>query len=165
VRVGLRTEAQVRKAFREIVQSARHFNPSAELRGVMVSPMAPEGLEVIIGTKLDDQFGPVIMFGIGGVLVEILKDVTFHVLPLSPTSARKMIRDIKSTALLDGFRGSPPRDRKALAKLLLTCSEVIEAYPQIQEMDLNPVRIYEHGLTVIDARILLKPAAGAPPAG
>ncbi|MCJ7830178.1 MAG: acetate--CoA ligase family protein, partial [Desulfobacterales bacterium] len=118
VRVGLRTAAQVRKAFQEIVANAGRFNPSADLRGVLVSPMAPDGLEVIIGTKIDDQFGPVIMFGIGGVLVEILKDVTFRVLPLSPSSARKMIRDIKSAALLDGFRGSLPRDQKALAKLL-----------------------------------------------
>ncbi len=97
------------------------------------------------------------MFGIGGVMVEILKDVSFRVLPISPFYAEKMIDEIKTAPLLDGFRGAPPSDKKALKKLLLNCSELIEAYPEILEMDLNPVIVYEKGLSIVDARIILKP--------
>jgi acetyltransferase len=120
--------------------------------------MLADGLEIIIGTKIDDQFGPVIMFGIGGVLVEVLKDVVFRVLPISRRSARYMVDEIRSAKLLDGFRGSRPRDRKAIINLLLTVSEIIQAYPDIQELDLNPVLVHEEGLSIADARIILKEA-------
>ena len=120
--------------------------------------MADPGFEVIIGTKIDDQFGPVIMFGLGGIWVEILKDVSFRVLPITPRSARRMIEEIKSAPILNGIRGNPPADKKALEKLLMKCSEIIEAYPEIEEMDLNPVLVHETGVTLVDARILLKSA-------
>ncbi len=96
------------------------------------------------------------MFGIGGIMVEVLKDVVFRVLPISPYAARNMINEIKSVKLLDGFRGQPPIDRKAIKRLLLTVSEIIGSYPEIQEMDFNPVIAYEEGLNVVDARIILK---------
>jgi acetyltransferase len=118
--------------------------------------MATEGVEVIIGTKYDDQFGPVIMYGLGGIMVEILEDVSFRVLPLSPSSARKMIEETKSFPILDGVRGTPPSDKKAIRKLLLLCSEVVESYPEIAEMDLNPIIVYNEGLSIVDARIILK---------
>ena len=156
VRLGVSGERNVRTAFREIVDSAGAYDPDADIRGVLVSPMAEPGLEVIVGTKFDEQFGPVILFGIGGVLVEVLEDVAFRVLPISPRSARKMIDDIRSVKLLDGFRGQPSADRKAIQRLLLAISEVVEAYPAIRSMDLNPVIVHEDGLTVVDARILLK---------
>ncbi|KPK20990.1 MAG: acyl-CoA synthetase [Nitrospira bacterium SG8_3] len=156
VRLKLRTEREIRNAFDEIVENAKRFDPNADIRGVLVSPMAKEGMEVIIGTKIDDQFGPIIMFGMGGVLVEILRDVSFRVLPISPYSARKMIKEIRSAPLLDGYRGVVPRDKKVLKRLLLRCSDIIEAYPAIQEMDLNPVIVYERGLSVVDARIIIK---------
>ena len=156
VALGLTGEGEVRSAFDEIVRSAREYDPSAEIRGVLVSPMAAPGVEVIVGTKTDDQFGPVILFGIGGVLVEVVKDVAFRVLPLTPESARQMIDDIDAVALLDGFRGRPPADREALVTLLCAVSELIEAYPEISTMDLNPVIVHERGLTVVDARILLR---------
>lgn len=156
VRLGLRTEKEVRSAFNKIVQNAKSFNAGADIRGVLVTPMIECGIEVIIGTKIDDQFGPVIMFGIGGTMVEVLKDVVFRVLPISPFSARNIIREIRSARLLDGFRGTPPYDKKAIERLLLTVSEVIEAYPEIQELDLNPVIVHEHGLKIADARIILK---------
>jgi acetyltransferase len=111
---------------------------------------------MVIGTKTDEQFGPVIMFGVGGILVEVVKDVSFRVLPLSRSAARKMISEIKSYPILNGFRGRPPVDKKAISTLLVTVSEIIEAYPQIKEMDLNPVIAYEDGVTVVDARIILK---------
>ncbi len=155
VRTNLTTEDAVRAAFDEIVSNAKAYYAEADIRGVLVSPMAEQGVEVIIGTKIDDQFGPVILFGLGGVLVEILKDVSFRVLPISPPSAKKMIDEIKASVILNGYRGRPPADKKALRRLLLTCSEVVEAYPEIREMDLNPVIVYENGVAVVDARIIL----------
>ena len=155
VRVDLEGPAAIAAAYGEILENARRYNPQADIRGVLVSPMARQGMEVIIGTKRDDQFGPVIMFGLGGVLVEVLKDVSFRVLPISHLSAEKMIEEIKSTPLLNGFRGLPACDKKALRKLLVKCSEIVEAYPDIQEMDLNPVISHEKGLSIVDARIIL----------
>ncbi|MEJ2478318.1 MAG: acetate--CoA ligase family protein, partial [Desulfobacterales bacterium] len=164
VRIGLYGQEQVRRAYGEILANAHRFDPEADIRGVLVSPMAAEGVEVIIGTKYDDQFGPVIMYGLGGIMVEILKDVSFRVLPLSPTSARKMIEtsarkmieETKSFPILDGVRGTPPSDKKAIQKLLVLCSEVVESYPEIAEMDLNPVIVHTKGVSVVDARIILK---------
>jgi acetyltransferase len=156
VRVKLHTQKEVRQAYRDIIQNARNYNPDADIRGVLVSPMAAEGVEVIIGTKYDDQFGPVIMYGLGGIMVEILRDVSFRVIPLSPSGARKMIEETKSFPILNGSRGKPPLDKKAISKLLMLCSEIVEAYPQIAEMDLNPVIVHQSGLSVVDARVILK---------
>jgi acetyltransferase len=158
VKLGLTRKADVRKAYNQIVRSAKAYAPGAEIRGAIVAPMAHPGVEVIIGTKIDDQFGPVIMYGLGGVMVEILKDVSFRVLPISRLSAKRMTQETLSSPILDGVRGNPPHDRKALIKLLLLCSDIVEAYPDIAEMDLNPVIVHEagEGLTIVDARILLK---------
>jgi acetyl coenzyme A synthetase (ADP forming)-like protein len=156
VRVNVQGEKEVREAFQEIKANARKFDHKADVRGVLVSPMAEAGVEVIIGTKMDDQFGPIIMYGLGGIMVEILRDVSFRVLPISNRSAKNMISETKSHLILDGIRGTAPCDKKGLVKLLLTCSELIGAYPQIQEMDLNPVIVNSKGLTVVDARIILK---------
>ena len=156
VRLDIQSEADVRSAYDEIMANARKYSPDADIRGVLVGPMVASGLEVIIGTKIDDQFGPVIMFGLGGIMVEILKDVSFRVLPISDRSARKMMEDIKSYPILDGIRGEPPSDKKALKNILLMCSELIESYPEIQEMDLNPVIAYRKGAAIVDARIILK---------
>ncbi len=156
VKIKLSGENEIRSAFKEIIANAKRFDPKARIKGILVSPMAKKGLEVIIGTKMDDQFGPIIMYGLGGVMVEILKDVSFRVLPISPTAAKKMIEETKSFPILDGVRGGPASDKKALKKLLLLCSEIIQAYPQIEEMDLNPVIAHEQGLSIVDARIILK---------
>ncbi|MDM8550733.1 acetate--CoA ligase family protein [Desulfobacterales bacterium HSG2] len=156
VRIGLGSEDEIRDAFGGIIKSAKQFNADANVRGIIVSPMARKGLEVIIGTKIDDQFGPVIMYGLGGILVEILRDVAFRVLPVSPTYAKKMIEETKSFRILNGVRGKSPYDKSALRKVLLMCSEVIESYPEIEEMDLNPVIVHERGVSIVDARIILK---------
>jgi acetyltransferase len=145
VRIKLRTEQEIRRAFDEIIKNARDFNPDADIRGVLAAPMAVEGVEIIIGTKYDDQFGPVIMYGLGGIMVEILKDVAFRVLPITPTDARKMIQETKSYPILNGARGKQPLDQKSIRKLLMLCSEIVEAYPDIEEMDLNPDRIEYRG--------------------
>jgi acetyltransferase len=157
VRLGIKTEEDVRGAFASILKNANRFHPDADIRGVLISPMAEPGLEVIIGTKTDEQFGPIIMYGLGGIMVEILHDVSFRVVPISRRSAKKMIEDTKSFPILQGVRGQSPRDIKALEELLLICSEVMEAYPEIVEMDLNPVIVHEEGLSIVDVRILLDP--------
>ena len=156
VKLALSSEAQFKEAYDEIIKSAAAYNPDADIRGVLVAPMAKKGVEIIIGTKIDEQFGPVIMYGLGGIMVEIMNDVTFWVLPVSPTSCKKMLEDTRSSVILDGVRGHQGYDKKALKKLLGICSELMEAYPDIEEMDLNPVLLYREGLDVVDARIILK---------
>jgi acetate---CoA ligase (ADP-forming) len=156
VKLNLNSEKEVKNAFKQIIKSAKAYNVDADIRGVLVAPMAQKGLEIIIGTKEDEQFGPVIMYGLGGIMVEIMKDVTFWVLPVSSTSCKKMISETNSSVLLDGVRGQKGYDKKTLRKLLSMCSELIESYPEIEEMDLNPVILYEKGLDVVDARIILK---------
>jgi len=155
VLLNLDDEASIRAGFVQIVDRAQRYRPTADIRGCVVSPMVASGTEVIIGTKLDPQFGPVIMFGVGGVLVEVLKDVVFRVLPISRRAARRMISEIRSAPLLNGFRGEPAVNREALIDLLVAVSEVVEAYPEIREMDLNPIIVDEHGACAVDARVLL----------
>ncbi len=159
VQLGIEGDVAVRRAYDRILAGARRHDPDAEIRGVLITPMAKPGVEVIVGTKVDDQFGPVILFGLGGVLVELLQDVVFRVLPISDRTARHMIEDIHGVKLLDGYRGRTPADRKAIVRLLKIVSELIESYPEIRSMDLNPVIVHPEGLTVVDARVLL---AGEP---
>ncbi|MEE4261531.1 MAG: acetate--CoA ligase family protein [Desulfobacteraceae bacterium] len=156
VKIKLRTDKEIRQGFKEILKNAATFNPNADIRGVLVSSMANAGVEVIIGTKYDDQFGPIIMYGLGGIMVEILQDVSFRVLPITPTNARRMIEQTKSYPILNGARGKPPLDKKSVRRLLTLCSEIAEAYPEIHEMDLNPVIVYEKGLSIVDVRVILK---------
>jgi acetyltransferase len=156
VRVNLKTEREIRGAYKEISHNAHQYKKNADIRGMLLSPMADEGVEVIIGTKYDDQFGPVIMYGLGGIMVEIIKDVSFRVLPITRSGAKQMIEQTKSFPILNGARGRPPLDQKAVRKLLMLCSEIVEAYPDIEEMDLNPVIVHEKGISIVDARIILK---------
>ena len=156
VKVKLGSEEKIQRGFNEIIQNAKNSFPKADIRGVLVTPMANPGIEVIVGTKIDDQFGPIIMYGLGGILVEILKDVVFRVLPITRNGAKKMIEETKSFPILNGVRGTDAYDKKALINLLILCSELVEAYPEIVEMDLNPVIIHKKGISLVDARILLK---------
>ncbi len=156
VRLNLATDEEVRRAFDEIIGNAKRYNVDADIRGVLVTPMAKPGVEVIIGTKRDDQFGPIIMFGLGGVLVEILKDVSFRVLPLTPVGAEAMMGELRTAEILNGVRGNPASDKKAIKALLLKVSEIVEAYPEIDEMDLNPVIVHENKLSIVDVRIILR---------
>lgn len=156
VKLNLGNDDEVKDAFINVISNARKYKKDIKIEGCLVSPMIVKGLEIIIGTKVDDQFGPVIMFGLGGILVEVVKDVSFRVLPITKTSARKMINEIKSSAILDGVRGESPIDKEAIVNLLLTVSSLIESYPEIHEMDLNPVIAREKQITIVDARIILK---------
>ena len=156
VKLAIRNQKDAKAAYSDIIKSAKEYKPDADIRGCLVAPMAKRGMEVIIGTKIDEQFGPVIMFGIGGIFVEVLKDVVFRVLPITKTAARRMIGEIKSAPIFNGYRGKPPVDQNALVELLMTVSEIIEAYPEIHEIDLNPVVVLQEGLSIVDARIILK---------
>jgi acyl-CoA synthetase (NDP forming) len=156
VKVGLTTAGQVSKAYDEILEAVKQHYPKAVIHGVSVQKMARSGVEVIIGMTKDAQFGPVLMFGLGGVLVEILKDVSFRVVPLEGRDAREMIREIKGYPLLGGYRGQEPADVSALEELILRVSRFVEQSPEIKELDLNPVFAYSKGVAVVDARVILE---------
>ena len=155
VKVGLASEEEVEAAYEAIMTSCRAAYPEAVIEGVTVQNMAPPGLEVIIGMATDPQFGPVLMFGLGGIFVEVLKDVSFKIAPLTKGDAAKAVREIRAARLLEGYRGSDPVDTAALEDILLRVSEFVTSTPAVKEMDLNPVFAYADGATVVDARIIL----------
>jgi acyl-CoA synthetase (NDP forming) len=159
VKLGLRTAMQVGKAYDDIMKSIKAAFPDAKIEGVSVQTMARPGVEVIIGMSKDAQFGPVLMFGLGGVLVEILKDVSFRIVPLAKRDTREMIREIKGFPLLQGYRGSEPVDVENLENMLLNVSEFVEKTPEVKEIDLNPIFAYKDGAVAVDARVILEQAA------
>jgi acetyl-CoA synthetase (ADP-forming) len=156
VRLGLATATQVGRAYAEITASVRQKHPEAVIQGVSVQKMAPSGVEVIVGMSQDAQFGPVIMFGLGGVLVEVLKDVSFRIVPVSRRDAQEMIREIKGYPILEGYRGQEPANISALEELVFKVSQFAEQNPQIKELDLNPVFAYNDKVVAVDARIILE---------
>jgi len=159
VKVNIKDVAGVRAAHQTILENARAYNAEANIHGVAVQEMAPWATEVIMGSVNDATFGPTVMFGLGGIFVEILKDVTFRVAPVSPQQALSMLDDIKGAPILKGARGEAPRDRTALADLLSRYSQMIhDLGDEILETDANPVLVYEEGagVKVVDARIILK---------
>lgn len=155
VKLNLATPDEVKAAFNEIIAAAKKSEPKAKIDGVSVQKMARPGIEVIMGMSQDAQFGPVLMFGLGGILVEVLKDVSFRLVPITPRDARQMIQEIKGRPLLEGYRGQEPADVEALEKLLLRLSDFIEKHPEIAELDLNPIFAYKDGAVAVDARIIL----------
>ncbi len=155
VLLNIKNADAVRDGFDLLIGRARRHFPQAKLDGVIVSPQMPPGIEVVIGVTKDPQFGPIMMFGLGGIMVEILKDVAFRVLPLGPYAAEMMLREIRARALLDGIRGKPGCDRQALIDVMVAVSDLVEAYPEIEELDLNPIICYEKGLSIVDARVVL----------
>ena len=155
VELNLADEAAVRSAFDRIAAAAEAAAPGATVDGVSVQPMARAGTEVIMGMTMDQQFGPVLMFGLGGVMVEVLKDVAFRVVPLEPRDAKQMLREIQGFPVLDGYRGSDPADLDTLESILLKLSAFAEANPEVNELDLNPVFAYADGAVAVDARIVL----------
>lgn len=157
VRLGLGNSTQVGRAYSDIMSSVRQRHPQATIQGISVQPMAPPGIEVIIGMSTDPQFGPVIMFGLGGVLVEILKDVSFRIVPVTRRDAAEMVREIKGYPVLAGFRGQKPASVPALEELIVKVSRFIEDNPQVRELDLNPVFAYEDKAVAVDARVVLAP--------
>jgi acyl-CoA synthetase (NDP forming) len=156
VKLGLETAEQVGKAYDDIMAAIKKAYPQAKIQGVSVQKMARPGVEVIVGMSKDAQFGPVLMFGLGGVLVEILKDVSFRIVPLIKRDAAEMIRDIKGYPLLEGYRGQEPVDVANLEDMILKVSDFVEKYPEIKELDLNPVFAYKDGAVAVDARVVLE---------
>jgi acyl-CoA synthetase (NDP forming) len=150
VRIGLKNEDELKKAVTELLQIG-------DAEGVLIEEMAAPGLEVIIGGVIDNQFGPVVMFGLGGIFVELFKDVAFALAPMKNEDARWLIKQIKGYRLLEGYRGKPPVDIHALLKMIVTVSEVI-ATGLIREIDLNPVSLYHEGAMVLDAKVFINTA-------
>jgi acyl-CoA synthetase (NDP forming) len=157
VKLGLGSSQEVAATFETIMQSARTAQPAARLDGVAVQPMASAGgVEVIVGVSVDAQFGHVIMCGLGGVLVEVLQDVSFRLIPLQRRDARQMLLELRGRRLLEGVRGRPPVDVQALEDLFVRVSRLVEQRPDIRELDLNPVLAYPDGVLAVDARALLE---------
>lgn len=156
VKVGLNHATEVRKAHEEIINSVRRKYPKAKIEGVSVQAMARPGIEIIVGMSKDPQFGLVIMFGLGGIFVEVLKDVSFRLIPIGKRDAEAMIKEIKGYALLNGYRGQEPASIPALVDVLMKVSALIEKTPEIKELDLNPVFAYKDSAVAVDARIVLE---------
>jgi acyl-CoA synthetase (NDP forming) len=156
VKVGLETADQVRSAYDSIMSSTRAAAPTASIEGVSVQSMAEPGVEVIVGATRDPQFGHVVMFGLGGVLVEMLRDVSMRLVPVEQRDARAMIREIKGLPLLQGYRQYPPCDLDSLEEVILGLSRFLEEHPEVRELDLNPVLCYPKGLVAVDARVVLE---------
>jgi acyl-CoA synthetase (NDP forming) len=158
VKVNLVDKAAVEEAFDDIMSSAKEKFPDADIEGISVQSMAKPGIEVIIGMTKDPSFGPVLMFGLGGVFVEVLKDVAFRVIPIEESDAEDMINEIRGKKLLEGYRGQEPADVAYLQQMLLKLSDFVNATPEIEEIDMNPVFSYKDGAMVVDALIILSAA-------
>lgn len=155
VKVKIADEFGVRAAHAEILDSVKACKPDAVIEGILVCEMLQPGMETIIGMTKDVSFGPTLMFGLGGIFVEVLKDVSFRVLPMTQADALEMIGEIKGYKLLQGIRGEKPRDVDAMSKLLLKVAKMIEDNPEIKELDINPCFVYEQGVLPADARVML----------
>jgi acetyltransferase len=156
--LDVRDAAEVRRAFADIAARMREVGRAVEMTGVTVQPMVRDGVEAIIGMTRDPSFGPLIMFGLGGVQVELLQDVVFRVHPLSDRDASEMVHGIKGARLFDGYRGAPRCDVEVLEDILLRVSQLAGDHPEVAEMDLNPLKVRERGrgCLVLDARIAVK---------
>jgi acyl-CoA synthetase (NDP forming) len=155
VKIGINDEKEAELAYQEIIFKAKKYNKKAKISGVIVYPMVPQGTEIIIGIMKDPHFGPVIMFGLGGIFVEVLKDISFRIIPLDEIDAREMITEIKGYEILKGARGKSPRDIQAIEEVLMKISKLTIENPEINEIDLNPIFVFEKGLQVVDARMIL----------
>ena len=154
--LDLKSEEEVKEAFRATVRNAKKYNPNAEILGVTVQPMIKKrGVEVILGSKRDIVFGPVILFGMGGVGVELFKDYSVGLPPLNQTLARRMMEETRVYQLLKGFRGMPPANIKRLEEVMVLFSHLLLDFPQIKEVDINPIIVDEKDVIALDARIII----------
>jgi acyl-CoA synthetase (NDP forming) len=153
--LDINSEDELRQAYSTLMDSITKHAPNARIEGVMLQEMAQPGLEVIIGAKLDPQFGHVIMFGLGGIFVEIYRDVSFRVTPVDRSTARDMIHEIKASSIIKGTRGQQPKDIDAIIDVITKLSGMLVSNPEIIELDINPLIVYSHGAVVVDARMLI----------
>lgn len=156
VLINLETAEAVREGFQTIMNNIMKHQPKAKITGVFVQEFAPIGIEVIIGSLKDPQFGPALMFGLGGIFVEVLKDVSFRVAPITKYDAQEMIKEIKGYPILTGIRGQEPSDIDALVQILLQVSKLVMDHSEINQLDLNPIFSYPKGAKCVDARIILE---------
>jgi len=154
--LNLKSPSEVKDAYQNILKNIKKHKPDAKILGVLVQEMAPTSTEVIVGATKDPQFGPALMFGLGGIFVEVLKDVTFRIAPITESDARQMITEVKAYPILKGYRGQPPADIDAIVNILLNTSKLVMDHQEIKELDLNPIMVYEKGAKTVDARIILE---------
>jgi acetyltransferase len=162
VKINLADADAVKEAFDNIVESARAYNAEARIDGVLVQKMAPKGTEVILGATRYPKFGHLLMYGTGGISVEVFKDVTFRLAPINRNNARFMVRGTKGYALLDGFRGEARCDVETVERLLVCLSHLVVDNPEIKELDINPLLVHPEGqgATVADCRFIIEPGDG-----
>jgi len=153
--VGVKDEQGIRDGYKKIIANAKNYKADAEITGVLIQEMAPKGTEIIVGSTTDPTFGPTIMFGLGGIFVEVLKDVSFRVVPIDVVDAMEMMDEIKAKKILDGVRGMPPSDRKALADILVKTSRMLEECPEVKELDMNPILAYPDSAKIVDGRVIM----------
>jgi len=154
--LNLRSPEEVGEAYDSLLERVRCSMPNARIQGVLVEEMAPPSVEVVVGAIRDSQFGPTLMFGLGGLFVEILKDTSFRLAPITEVEAMDMIREVKAYTILEGYRSQPRADLNAIKDVLMKVSKLIVEHQEIRELDLNPVVVYEKGAKVVDARIILE---------
>jgi acyl-CoA synthetase (NDP forming) len=155
VKVGIKDEKEAKAAYQDIIYKVKKYKKEAKISGVIAYSMIPQETEIIIGMMKDPCFGPTIMFGLGGIFVEILKDISFRILPLEERDAEEMISEIKGYQILKGIRGETPKDVKSIRDVLMKISQLVMENPEIKEIDLNPVFVFNKGLQVVDARMIL----------
>ena len=154
--LNLKKASEIRNAYNQILENVKKHKPDAKIVGIVVQEMAPPSTEVIVGATKDPQFGPALMFGLGGIFVEVLKDVTFRIAPITESDAREMITEVKAYPILKGYRNQPPADIDAIVNILLNTSRLVMDHQEIKELDLNPIMVYEKGAKTVDARIILE---------
>ena len=155
IKVGIENEQELKENYDEILFHVKKYMPDANISGILVQKMILDKKEIIIGMSEDPQFGPMIMFGLGGIYVEILKDVSFRIAPISRVMAQEMIREIKTIKLLTGTRGEEPSDIESVVDIMLKVSQLVTDFPEIMEMDINPLFVKKQGNGSVagDARI------------
>lgn len=152
---GIHSVNELKEKFKIMQQKIAQKSPNARIEGYLIEKME-SGIELFIGSTHDPMFGPILAFGLGGIYIEVLKDVVFRLIPIEQEDATEMISEIKAAKILDGIRGQSPVDKRALINLLMQTSDFIDRHPEIEELDLNPVFATEKGISVVDARIILK---------
>jgi acyl-CoA synthetase (NDP forming) len=153
--VGVNEEKGIREGYQKILTNIKNNVPTAVIEGILIQEMAPKGTEIIIGSTNDPTFGSTIMFGLGGIFVEILKDVSFRLAPITKDDAWEMLEEIKAKKILEGARGMPKADKDTIVEILLDTSKMLIECPEIKELDMNPILVYEKGARVVDARVIL----------
>ena len=165
VQLNLRNGPAVEEAFEDMLRRIRQFYPEAKIDGVLVQPMVTGGQELILGGRQDPNFGPVVLAGLGGIFVEVLEEVSLRVAPITPKEAREMIDELRGAPILKGARGHKPSDIASVSEALLRLSQLMIDFPEIGELDINPLRVFQenNGCRALDARIMLRSGGDNPP--